>query len=272
MWNVKCVEIEVVFHFPKNWGHLPFEVVVHLWKNWGRLPFAKMLRSSSNLGPTTLLYGYSVKFCSFPAISLLVRGGRPAARYIKIKAYLSPVELNWGLGELGNRTTLEIYSEFSSNFPIRTRILQYWLFATLALSKFGNLQLWRFVTLVLWKYNSCKVPKLKSWKLQSFKIPKLLFATLALCNFYTSQLRHFVPLVLWKYNSCKVASVKVPKLKRAVKFHLRHIVTLQIWHFATLALYSCVTYTKVAKGQMLQNTKVAKCQSWLSATLALCNF
>ena len=65
---------------------------------------------SSNLCPATLLYGYFVKFCSFPAISLLVRGGRAGGRaagradagYIKIKANLSLVELNRGLAELGN--------------------------------------------------------------------------------------------------------------------------------------------------------------------------
>ena len=43
------------------------------------------------------------KFCFFPAISLLFpAGGRADAGYIKIKAKLSSVELNWGLAELGN--------------------------------------------------------------------------------------------------------------------------------------------------------------------------
>ena len=40
------------------------------------------------------------KFCLYPAISLPFRGagGQVDAGYIKIKAKLSPVELNWGLG------------------------------------------------------------------------------------------------------------------------------------------------------------------------------
>ena len=71
-----CEEIEVVFHFRK-------------------------LRSSSKLGPTTFLYGYLIKFCSFLAISLLVRAaGRPDAGYIKIKANFSlQAKLNLKLGQ-----------------------------------------------------------------------------------------------------------------------------------------------------------------------------
>jgi hypothetical protein len=71
------LKIKVVFHLCKKWGCLPFV------KNWGCLPFSKKLRLSSNLGPTTLLYGYLVKFCSFPAISLLVlAAGRPGGCWI----------------------------------------------------------------------------------------------------------------------------------------------------------------------------------------------
>ena len=53
------------------------------------------------MGPTTLLYGYKVKFGSFPAISILFPGWWADAGYNEIKANLSPVELNWGLAELG---------------------------------------------------------------------------------------------------------------------------------------------------------------------------
>jgi hypothetical protein len=86
-------KMEVVFHLSKYWGRLPFpkdwshftfpkklrlssnfrkiEVVFHLKKNWCRLPYPKKLRLSSNLGLSSIMYGYLVKFCSFPAISLL---------------------------------------------------------------------------------------------------------------------------------------------------------------------------------------------------------
>jgi hypothetical protein len=61
---------DVAFHFPK------IEVVYHLQRN---------LRLSSNLGLIPLLYGSLVKFCSFPAISLLVRtGGWAAGRMLDI--------------------------------------------------------------------------------------------------------------------------------------------------------------------------------------------
>ena len=44
-------KIEVVFHFQKNWGRLPFlkeiEVVFHFQQNWGRRPFSKKCRSFS---------------------------------------------------------------------------------------------------------------------------------------------------------------------------------------------------------------------------------
>jgi hypothetical protein len=45
-----------------------------------------------------------VTWSSFDHFSYLtpIPGGRAGAGYIKIKANLSPVELNWGLAELGN--------------------------------------------------------------------------------------------------------------------------------------------------------------------------
>jgi hypothetical protein len=100
------LKIEVVFHIPKDWGRLPF---LKNWgrlpfpENWGRLPFANFFRLSSYLSLTPPLHGYLVKFCSFPAISLLVRvGGRPAGRAAGRVLDIAKLKLNSAsLVELG---------------------------------------------------------------------------------------------------------------------------------------------------------------------------
>ena len=58
---------------------------------------------------------YRVWLCSAQLVSLLFRvAGRADAGYIKIKAKLSPVELNWGLAELVNIVLCVVWSVASS--------------------------------------------------------------------------------------------------------------------------------------------------------------
>ena len=86
--------------------YLKIEVVFHIPKYWGRLPFPKKCSLSSNLGLTPLLYSYLIKFCKFPAISLLVRtagwpagwaGGRVLEETKLMLTQPSLVELDLGL-------------------------------------------------------------------------------------------------------------------------------------------------------------------------------
>ena len=125
-----------------DWGCLPFakklrsssicqknEVVFHLPKNWCRLPFARKLRSSSicqplssssELGPTTFLYGSLSKFCSVQAISLLFRvggwaGGRPGGRMLDISKIrlisAFKLSLTWSLGWAWQKYSIKIWWE-----------------------------------------------------------------------------------------------------------------------------------------------------------------
>jgi hypothetical protein len=58
----------------------------------------------------------------------MVGGRAGGCGYIKIKAQLSPVELNWGLPELGNSFTLFFQAEISSSnvyFKLDPLLLQF---------------------------------------------------------------------------------------------------------------------------------------------------
>ena len=70
------------------------EVVFHLFK---------ILQNC--LSPTRLdLDLLGIKYCLYPTILLLFpAAGQSDAGYIKIKVKLSPVEVNWGLAELGKK-------------------------------------------------------------------------------------------------------------------------------------------------------------------------
>jgi hypothetical protein len=65
----------------------------------------KIIKWSSNLGPTTLLYGHGQVLVISSYFST-IPGGQADAGYINIKASLSPVELNLSLVELGNLKVL----------------------------------------------------------------------------------------------------------------------------------------------------------------------